>query len=71
MHAFGAIAFFAFAVALVASPALAQQSVADFYKGKNLALLLGTGPGGSYDLYARIFADHLGKHIPGNPNIIV
>jgi tripartite-type tricarboxylate transporter receptor subunit TctC len=54
----------------VARPAVAE-SIADFYKGKNVALLLGTGPGGSYDLYARIFADHLGKHIPGNPNIIV
>ena len=56
---------------LIASPAAAQQSVADFYKGKNVALLLGTGPGGSYDLYARIFAEHLGKHIPGNPIIMV
>jgi tripartite-type tricarboxylate transporter receptor subunit TctC len=65
----------AFAIAVLASAAAASpaaaQSVADFYKGKNVALLLGTGPGGSYDLYARIFADHLGKHIPGNPNIIV
>jgi tripartite-type tricarboxylate transporter receptor subunit TctC len=56
--------------ALAASPA-AAQSVADFYRGKNVALLLGTGPGGSYDLYARIFAEHLGKHIPGNPSILV
>jgi tripartite-type tricarboxylate transporter receptor subunit TctC len=56
---------------LAASPAAAQQSVADFYRGKNVALLLGTGPGGSYDLYARIFAEHLGKHIPGNPSIVV
>ena len=59
------------AAALAATPAPAQQGVADFYKGKNVALLLGTGPGGSYDLYARIFAEHLGKHIPGNPNIVV
>jgi tripartite-type tricarboxylate transporter receptor subunit TctC len=66
-----ALAAAAFVVALVASPAQAEQSAADFYKGKTVSLLLGTGPGGSYDLYARIFADHLGKHIPGNPNIIV
>src|SRR5262245_42090962 len=66
-----ALVFAALAVAVAASPAPAQQSVADFYKGKNVSLLLGTGPGGSYDLYARIFAEHLGKHIPGNPNIIV
>lgn len=56
---------------LVVSPVSAQQSVADFYKGKTVSLLLGTGPGGSYDLYARIFAEHLPRHIPGNPSIVV
>ena len=56
--------------AAIASPA-AAQGVADFYKNKNVILLLGTGPGGSYDLYARLFAEHLGRHIPGNPNIVV
>jgi tripartite-type tricarboxylate transporter receptor subunit TctC len=66
-----ALAALATIAVLAAGPATAQQSVADFYKGKNVALLLGTGPGGSYDLYARIFAEHLGKHIPGNPNIVV
>src|SRR4029079_11432775 len=66
-----ALAAAAFVVALVAGPAQAEQSAADFYKGKTVSLLLGTGPGGSYDLYARIFADHLGKHIPGNPNVVV
>jgi tripartite-type tricarboxylate transporter receptor subunit TctC len=65
-----ALAFAAVAM-LAAAPAVAQQSVADFYKGKNVILLLGTGAGGSYDLYARIFAEHLGKHIPGNPSIVV
>lgn len=59
------------AIAAATLPVAAQPSVADFYKGRTIALLLGTGPGGSYDLYARIFADHLGKHIPGNPNIVV
>ncbi len=64
-------AVLAAAAALTANPSAAQQNVADFYKGKNVILLLGTGPGGSYDLYARIFAEHLGKHIPGNPSIVV
>jgi tripartite-type tricarboxylate transporter receptor subunit TctC len=66
-----ALAALAAVITLVASPASAQQSVADFYKGKTVALLLGTGPGGSYDLYARIFAEHLPRHIPGNPSIVV
>lgn len=47
------------------------QSVADFYKGSTLTILLGHPPGGSYDLYAQLASRHLGKHIPGNPNIIV
>ena len=53
-----------------ASPAVAQ-SAADFYKGKTITIVLGHPPGGSYDLYARLAADHLKRFIPGNPNIIV
>jgi tripartite-type tricarboxylate transporter receptor subunit TctC len=58
------------ATTLVASPALAQ-TVADFYKGRTIAIVMGTGPGGSYDLYGRTIAEHLGRHIPGQPTIIV
>jgi tripartite-type tricarboxylate transporter receptor subunit TctC len=67
-HGFAFAAFSA--AALSASPA-AAQSVADFYKGNTIAILMGTGPGGSFDLYGRTIAAHLGKHIPGNPQIIV
>lgn len=55
---------------LTTSPVLAD-SVADFYKGRTISLLMGTGPGGSYDLYARVIAPHLARHIPGNPTIII
>jgi len=55
---------------VIAAPA-AAQSVADFYKGKTIALLMGTNPGGSYDLYGRVIAEHLSRHIPGNPTIIM
>ncbi|MGH6770125.1 MAG: Bug family tripartite tricarboxylate transporter substrate binding protein [Xanthobacteraceae bacterium] len=58
-------------VTLSASPAAAQKSVADFYKGKTVSLLLGTGPGGSFAVYARIFVEYLGRHIPGNPSIVI
>jgi tripartite-type tricarboxylate transporter receptor subunit TctC len=44
---------------------------ADFYKGKTITILAGTGAGNVYDLYARWFARHMGKYIPGNPDIIV
>jgi tripartite-type tricarboxylate transporter receptor subunit TctC len=45
--------------------------VAEFYKGKTVNILVGYGAGGGYDLYARIVAQFLGKHIPGNPTVIV
>ena len=61
-----AAAVLAFAVAL---PAYAQ-SPAEFYKGRNVELFIGYSVGGAYDLYARVIARHLGKHIPGNPTII-
>jgi tripartite-type tricarboxylate transporter receptor subunit TctC len=42
----------------------------DFYRGKALHLIIGYGPGGGYDLYGRLLARHLSRHIPGNPTII-
>jgi tripartite-type tricarboxylate transporter receptor subunit TctC len=42
-----------------------------FYRGKVLTLFVGYGPGGGYDLVARVLARHLGSHIPGNPTIVV
>lgn len=42
------------------------QTPADFYKGKNIELYIGYSVGGGYDLYARVLARHIGKHIPGN-----
>ena len=46
------------------------QSPAEFYKGKNVDLFIGYSPGGGYDVYGRIVAKHLGKHIPGSPNVV-
>src|SRR2546421_6111859 len=46
------------------------QSVADFYRGKIVNVLVGVGVGGEYDLQARLVARHIGKHIPGNPNVV-
>lgn len=54
----------------LAVPAMAQQSVEDFYKGKEVSLMIGYSPGGGYDTYARMIARHIGKHIPGNPTIV-
>lgn len=54
---------------LASSPATAQ-SVADFYKGKTVGINIGYGAGGGYDTYGRVLARHLGRHIPGNPNVV-
>jgi len=67
-----------FAVLLGASVALAltfaaparAQSVEEFYRGKTVTILIGFSAGGGYDLYARLLARHLGKHIPGNPTVV-
>ncbi|HLH98336.1 MAG TPA: hypothetical protein VKW08_24775 [Xanthobacteraceae bacterium] len=53
------------------APAAAQQSVADFYKGKTIRLIVGVGVGSGYDLNARLLARYWPAHIPGNPSIIV
>ncbi len=55
--------------ALAATPAGAQP-VADFYRGKTVNVLIGVGVGGEYDLQARLVAKHIGRHIPGNPNVV-
>ena len=52
--------------ALAAAPATAQ----DYYAGKTIDLVVGNYPGGGYDIYARTVARHLGRNIPGNPNVV-
>ncbi len=44
---------------------------ADYYAGKTMEMIVGGGPGGGYDIYARTVARHLGRHIPGEPAIVV
>jgi tripartite-type tricarboxylate transporter receptor subunit TctC len=53
------------------APASAQEDVAAYYRGKQLRMVVGTGPGGGYDLFARAVARHIVNHIPGNPTVIV
>jgi tripartite-type tricarboxylate transporter receptor subunit TctC len=60
-----------FAITSLCAGPCAAQGAAEFYKDKTIAIVMGTGPGGSYDLYGRTIAEHLGRHIPGNPNIII
>jgi tripartite-type tricarboxylate transporter receptor subunit TctC len=51
------------------APALAQQSVESFYRGKSIELYIGLSPGGGYDLYSRLVARYMGEHLPGKPRI--
>ena len=53
------------------APSAQAQSVADFYKGKTVQIVVGFGVGGGYDLYARSLGRYLGKHIPGQPTVVV
>jgi tripartite-type tricarboxylate transporter receptor subunit TctC len=59
-------------IALLGLGAPAQaQSVADFYKGKTVTIVVSTSTGGGYDAMARAIARHIGRHLPGNPNFII
>ena len=51
-------------------PNALAQSVADFYRGKSIDLYINVSVGGGYDLYGRMVARHIGKHIPGNPTVV-
>jgi tripartite-type tricarboxylate transporter receptor subunit TctC len=69
-----AIGFCAFATIVCLSPfahAQVQTSVAEFYKGKTIQIVVGTSAGGGYDMSARALARHMGRHLPGAPTIIV
>ncbi len=54
----------------VACPALAQDAVTAFYKGKHIDMIIPTPTGGGYDAYARLVARHMGTHVPGHPGMI-
>src|SRR3954452_1724666 len=55
---------------LAAAPTAQAEPITDFYRGKTVRLIIGYGPGGGYDIYGRLAAEFLGRHIPGNPTIV-
>lgn len=62
------------AAAMEAMLTVASGSIAhgqDFYKGKTIHFIVGYSAGGSFDLYTRVIARHIGKYIPGNPTTVV
>src|SRR3954471_864805 len=60
-----------FQLAFFAPAAATPAAAADYYAGKTVEFLVGAAPGGGYDIYARAVGRHLGRHIPGEPTIVV
>src|SRR5262245_49808999 len=57
--------------ALVLVGAVSSARPDDFYRGKTIDLIVASAPAGGYDLYARLLARHMGRHIPGSPTFVV
>jgi tripartite-type tricarboxylate transporter receptor subunit TctC len=62
-----AIAIATLGVTLAATSALAQTEP---FAGKSVQMIIGFGPGGGYDLWGRTVARHIGRHLPGKPNVV-
>jgi tripartite-type tricarboxylate transporter receptor subunit TctC len=58
-------------VALGSAAAQAQDKAAAFYRGKTVSAIVGYTPGSTFELYLRVFIQHLPRHIPGNPNVVI
>ncbi len=63
--------FAATALATAATECAAQDPIADFYRGKQVSILVGFTPGGSSSLYAQALAREMGRHLPGSPTFVV
>ena len=63
-------ALLAMSIALLTALPVYAQNVEQFYTGKTISLYIGYTVGGAYDLYGRLVARHIGKHIPGNPTVV-
>lgn len=59
------------AALLAAAGTCRADAIEDFYRGRTVKFVVGSNTGGSYDTYSRLLAAHIGKHIPGQPTVIV
>src|SRR5262245_21776089 len=64
-------AFAALLTLAVGASAAGADAIEDFYKGKTITIITSTGVGGPFDLTARALAKHMGRYVPGRPNMIV
>ena len=67
----GCVAFCIGIVGFNGAAAAASDSVESFYKGRTVYAVVGSGPGSSFELYTREATRFLGRHIPGNPTVIL
>lgn len=67
----GLLAFWTIAGAALFADRIRAQPVEDFYRGKTIEIVVGAAVAGGYDLASRTLANHMGRHVPGNPKIIV
>ena len=61
---------FIYSAALVAAGTVSAAAQTPNLAGKTVQMVIGFGPGGGYDLWARTVAKHIGKHLPGNPTVV-
>ncbi len=54
---------------ILSAPSALADSISDFYKGKTIRFIIRTPPGGDYDSYSRLFARHMGRNVPGQPQM--
>src|SRR2546422_4365068 len=66
----GGVAVGVAAAMLLSAVPVRADPIADFYRGKTLRMLIGYGPGGGYDIYGRLVAEFLPRHLPGRPTIV-
>src|SRR6478609_1776426 len=64
------LAAVAIGVVLLATQSAQAQSVEEFYKGRRITITVGYGPGGGYDVFARLVARDMGKYLPGRASLI-
>src|SRR5688572_5878651 len=63
--------FLAVALASAAPSHANADDVADFYKGKTVRVIIGTGVGGTYGVYGQLVARHFGRFVPGHPTVVM
>ena len=61
----------AFGMALVGGSSARADAVAEFYKGKTVRMVIGTGVGGTYGVYGQLVARHFGRFLPGHPTVVM